>query len=103
MYFSSNVLFDKYLSQDKTSLAIAVQDGAGNGYIIEIPSIKITNGSRQAGGLNTDVVGDFEWQGFIDENEEISIRIARFPAVGTDLLFGSAAGISVVAGSATVS
>jgi len=103
VYFSSNALFDKYLGQIKTSLAIAVQDGAGNGYVIEIPSIKITNGSRQAGGLNADVVGDFEWQGCIDEDEQISIRIARFPVVGTDMLFGSVTGISVAAGDITTS
>lgn len=101
VYFNNNTLFDKYLNQDKTSLVIAVQDGVGNGYVIEIPSVKITNGSRQAGGLNTDVVGEFEWQGFIDESEEISIRIARFPAVGLDLLFGSASCISTAIGAVT--
>jgi len=102
VYFSSNALFDKYLDQTKTSLVVAVQDGIGNGYVIEIPSVMITNGSRQAGGLNTDVVGDFEWQAFVDADEGISICIVRFPAVDSDLLIGSVAGLSTVIGSITV-
>lgn len=81
LYLPNATLFDKYLNQDATSLAIGVTDGAGNGYIIEIPTMRITDGSRPAGGLNTDVVGSFEWQAYMDPTESISIRVTRFPVL----------------------
>lgn len=81
LYLPDEKLFDKYLNQDATSLAIGVTDGAGNGYIIEIPTMRITDGSRPAGGLNTDVVGTFEWQAYMDPTEGISVRITRFPVL----------------------
>ncbi|GAI86255.1 unnamed protein product, partial [marine sediment metagenome] len=81
LYLPSVTLFDKYLNQDPSSMAIGVTDGVGNGYIIEIPQLRITDGSRPAGGLNTDVVGTFSWQAYMDPSETISIRITRFPVL----------------------
>jgi len=81
LYLPNATLFDKYLNQTPSSFAIGVTDGSGNGYIIEIPTMRITNGSRPAGGLNTDVVGTFEWQAYMDPTEEISVRITRFPVL----------------------
>jgi len=43
--------------------------------------MRITDGTRPAGGLNTDVVGTFEWQAYMNPTEEISIRITRFPVI----------------------
>jgi len=81
LYLPDAALFDKYLDQTPSSLSIGVTDGAGNGYIIEIPTMRITDGTRPAGGLNTDVVGTFEWQAYMNPIEEISIRITRFPVI----------------------
>jgi len=81
LYLPDAALFDKYLDQTPSSLSIGVTDGVGNGYIIEIPTMRITDGSRPAGGLNTDVVGTFEWQAYMSPTEEISIRIARFRVI----------------------
>lgn len=81
LYLPDATLFDKYLDQTPSSLSFGVTDGAGNGYIIEIPTMRITDGTRPAGGLNTDVVGTFEWQAYMNPTEEISIRITRFPVI----------------------
>jgi len=79
VHLANATLFNKYLNQTVTSIAIGVRDTDGNGYIIELPSVKIINGTRLAGGLNTDVIGDFEFRAYMDSTEGISIRIARFP------------------------
>jgi len=79
IYFENHTLFNKYLNQDETSLSLVVEDNDGNIYVIDLPSIKITGGQRVAGGLNTDVIGDFEWKAFMNPDEEITIKIVRFP------------------------
>jgi len=81
LYLPDATFFDKYLDQTPSSLSFGVTDGAGNGYIVEIPTMRITDGTRPAGGLNTDVVGTFEWQAYMNPTEEISIRVTRFPVI----------------------
>lgn len=78
LHLETAALFNKYLQQTPTSIVLAVQDSAGNGYIIELPRVKIIDGTRSAGGLNTDVIGDFEFRAYMDPDELVSIRIARF-------------------------
>jgi len=92
-------LFDKYLDQDVTSIVLAVRDADGNGYVIELPSVKIIDGTRNAGGINTDVIGDFEFHAYMDATEKISIRIARFPV--SEYFEGSIAAVVILAGSLT--
>lgn len=78
LHLEDSVLFDKYLNQTVSSIVVAVQDVDGNGYIIELPAIKIIDATRAAGGINTDVIGSYEFSGYMDSDEEVSIRIARF-------------------------
>ena len=100
LHLLTAALYDKYLAQDVTSIVIAVQDTDGNGYVIELPSVKIIDGTRNAGGINTDVIGTFEYRAYMDATEKISIRIARFP-IAEDLE-GSMAVTSGVTGALTV-
>lgn len=87
-------LYDKYLDQDVTSIVMAFRDNAGNGYVIELPSVKLTSGTRVAGGLNTDVIGEFEFRAYMDSSEGITIRIARFQL--SEYFEGSVAAIAIV-------
>ncbi len=79
IHFTTAALYNKYLNQTRTSIAIGVRDVDGNGYIIDLPSVKIVNGTRSAGGINTDVIGEFEFSAIMDSTEEVTIRVARFP------------------------
>ena len=102
IHLANATLFNKYLDQDVTSIVIAVRDVAGNGYIIELPSVKIVDGTRAAGGLNTDVIGEFEFRAYMDATERISIRIARFSALFARFI-GSIAGVFGTSGALTIS
>ena len=93
-------LYNKYLNQTVTSIAMAFRDTVGNGYVLELPSVKITSGTRQAGGINTDVVGEFELRAYMDSTEGITIRIAKFPVA--DTFVSSVVGLAAVAGAMTV-
>lgn len=100
LHLANSTIFDKYLDQDTTSIVFAARDNDGNGYLIELPSVKIIDGTRNAGGINTDVIGSFEYRAFMDDSEEVSIRIARFPVMNT--LSGTIDAISSVTGALTV-
>lgn len=79
-YFQSKTLFDKYLNFGSTNIAQVFQDTAGNSYIIELPEIKFTDGTRVAGGINTDVMAEMSFSAFKDPTENITIRIVQFAA-----------------------
>lgn len=100
LYLTDSTFFDKYLDFTATSLGIAFIDNAGNGYVMEFPALKLTNGVRAAGGLNTDVVGEFDWKAYRDPDEGITIRVARFPILSGDLA-GSVIAIGGVLGDLT--
>lgn len=103
LHLENATLFNKYLNQNVTSIAIAVQDVDGNGYVIELPSVKLINATRNAGGLNTDVIGEFEFRAYMDASEAVSIRIARFTPSVLALFAGTVSATSTVTGSLTVS
>lgn len=79
-YLADSSLIDKYLNFTTSSLAVAIEDGAGNGMVVELPSVKYTNGARVAGGLNQDVIADMQWSAFKDATDARMIRVARFAA-----------------------
>ena len=101
LHMSDATLFNKYLNQDTTSIVFAARDVQGNGILIELPSVKIIDGQRNAGGINTDVIGTFEFRAFMDADELVSIRIARFSIM--ENFYGSVTAISSVTGALTVS
>ena len=81
-YYSDNATFDKYINFTDTSLAIIMEDGEStpNAMIIDLPSVKFTNGRRTAGGENSDIIATMDWEAFRNPTEDITIRIARFPS-----------------------
>lgn len=80
-YYESKTLYDKYLDFTSTSLAKVFEDKAGNGYVIDIPSVKVTDAARHAGaGLGDDFKVPCTWQAFRDATEGVTVRIVRFAA-----------------------
>ncbi len=78
-YYENKTLYDKALNMTASSVALCVQDDAGNGYVIEMPQLKFTDGKRISGSAETDVIADMSWEAYMDPTEGITIRIARFP------------------------
>ena len=80
-YYDSSALYDKYLDFVSTSLAQIFEDTAWNAYIVDVPTIKVTEGARHAGaGMGDDFKVPCSWQAFCDPIENITIRIVRFAA-----------------------
>lgn len=76
-YYGSKALMDKYLAFTATSLAFIVTKSSKS-YIIDFPRVKFSQGQRVAGGINTDVMGEMQYQAFRDPTENVTIRIQRF-------------------------
>lgn len=79
-YFESKTTMDKYRNMTATSLTIAIEDGDGNGYVIDMPRVKFTSGQQVAGGQSQDIIADLGFTAYMHATEEVTIRIARFPA-----------------------
>ncbi len=100
VYFETAALYDKFLAHQDTSIAVAVKDSQGSGYVIELPAVVITTGTRSAGGINTDVIGEFGYSAKLSATEGTTIRIARFPVMSN--LQGIVQATSTVTGALTV-
>lgn len=80
MYFTSKTLMDKYRAFTKTSLALVCEDNDGNGFVIDFPSIKFTDGNQNASGINTDVVANMEYTAYMDSTLGYTVRVTQFDA-----------------------
>jgi hypothetical protein len=78
MYFSTHALMDKYLNFTSTSLAIVISDGAGKSYVVEWPTIKFTDGTRVAGGINQDIMANMKFMAKVSPTEGITMRVTRW-------------------------
>jgi len=76
-YFQNEELYEAALRGDNTTLALGVTDGAGNGYLFEMPKIKFTNPSLNLGGKDSDVMVSLPFQAFFDQSKGYGISITR--------------------------
>lgn len=81
VYFQTSTLFQKFLDHVSTNLVFVLQSTfpTPQSYVIELPRVKVTNGERVAGGINTDVIALLDFESYMHESETVTIRIARFP------------------------
>jgi len=79
-YHINRDVIKKYLDDTEVSLAMVTKTGEGDGYVIEFPRVKLTDGSRNATGQNTDIMVPLTFESFRHASEGITCRIARFPA-----------------------
>lgn len=100
VYFTTVTLYNKFLAHTDTSLVLGVKDSQGSGYVIELPAVKITTGTRLAGGINTDVIGEFGFSAKVHSTEQTTIKISRFPVM--ENLAGSVQAVSAATAALTV-
>ena len=79
-YFSDGSLYDKYLNNTATSLSFKVTGNDGNSYTFTLPRIKLTQGTVQAGGIDQDVMAEFQIQALADPTDDETLQITRAAA-----------------------
>lgn len=78
-YFYSTAMIQEYLDFSECALAVGLTDADANTYIVDMPSVKFSDGKRAAGGINTDIMADMKFRAKRNPTEGITCRIARFP------------------------
>lgn len=79
VYFADATLYDRYLKNQEWNLTWAVQDAAGNRYEFSLPRVKATSAEVVAGGLDTDVTLDVDYQALYDSVAGYTIQIKKIP------------------------
>jgi hypothetical protein len=78
-YYESKTLFTKFLGQTATQLAIKFEDTAGNVYIIDMPAVKYSDGTRNAAGKNQDVIANLPFTAYKSSYGH-TMKICKSPA-----------------------
>ena len=85
MYFSSRVLYDKFLAATAHQFSFSLTIGS-DAYMFNFPSIKFTSGAILAEGNDGDVVANMDFQARRDPTLGFTFSLDRFSnAVGDDL------------------
>jgi hypothetical protein len=66
IYFADGALYDKFLNDTYTSLSLLTKDVAGNGYVISLPKVMLSNGKVDAGSKNSDLMATFDYTAYAD-------------------------------------
>lgn len=80
VYFSDGVLYDKFIANEDLSLSWSVKDREGNQYKFNLPRIKFSDGSVNAGSLDQDVELTLPYQAIYSAADGYTIEIERVPA-----------------------
>lgn len=79
VYFANGNMYDDFANDAYTSISLAVQDSAGNGYVITLPRVQLTSAKVQAGSKDADLMASFEYSAFADlSNATVALRKTIF-------------------------
>jgi hypothetical protein len=79
-YFTDKILYNKWLNETASILALCLRDTAGNGYVLDFPQVKYSAGKRSLTGPNGDVVADLGWTAYENPTESALMTVTRFAA-----------------------
>lgn len=77
VYFANANLYNKFVNNQSSSLAWAVQDGAGTGYGFTLPNVKFNEGNITGGSINSDLMVDISFTALLDAASGKVIMIDR--------------------------
>jgi len=66
VYLADGTMYDKFRNNTATSLSVRTVDGAGNGYIFQLPKVKYGDAKVNAGGMDNDVMLSMPFTALMD-------------------------------------
>ena len=78
--YEDSALFTLWEADTSTSLAIVMDDGLGNIYVLDLPNVQFTDAERVAGGESTDIVAAMQYRAHLHTGENIVARLSRITA-----------------------
>jgi hypothetical protein len=79
-YFANSDLYDKFVNNTTSSVAVVVKDPSNNGYAITVPAVEFSGATLTAGSLDQDIMVDLDFMGKIDTLSGKMILLDRFGA-----------------------
>lgn len=79
-YLEDETQLQDYLNFTETSLALVIEDGVGNAYIFDFPSVVPATGEDPTGGLDQDVIQRLSYEAFLDTTINATIGITKIAA-----------------------
>lgn len=76
-YYTGKTLIDKFLNRTQTALALVLTKGSKY-YVIDIPAVKFSSGSRNSGGINSDVMTEIGFQAILSSSDLVTARIVKW-------------------------
>jgi len=67
-YFADATMYNKFINNTETSVAIPVLDTSGNGYVLVFPRVKYTAGKVNSTGLDQDNMMSLDFQASMDND-----------------------------------
>jgi len=77
--FANEVLFNKYMNSTESAINVAIEDAAGNGYMVSFPAVVYTNGDIVGVGNDDQIIASMEWEAKMHATQGIMARIDRTP------------------------
>jgi hypothetical protein len=78
IHFESSTMYDKWLDETPSSLALCIVDLAANKYVFDFPQLRFTSGERNVTGPNGDVTANFGWTAYEHATESCQMSVNRW-------------------------
>lgn len=85
-YFADTTLLAKAIANTASALDFATRDAAGNGYLVDVPKMKLTSAQAVVPGIDQEVMVDLEYQGLKytpPSGSAYEMHLQRFELAGT--------------------
>lgn len=80
VFYDGKAELDKFLAKTATTLVAILEDAGGKAYIVELPNVEFTEGSRTIGGTDDDVMAEIAYQAIYDSTEGATVILHRIAA-----------------------
>jgi hypothetical protein len=77
VYLADGTLYDKFINNTASSISWSAVDGAGNGYVFQLPKIKFSDAKVTGGALNSDAMLSMPFTALMDPTTGKTIIIDR--------------------------
>jgi uncharacterized protein YceK len=77
VYLADGTLYDKFVTNTASSISWSAVDGAGNGYVFQLPKIKFSDAKVTGGALNSDAMLSIPFTALMDPVTGKTIIIDR--------------------------
>lgn len=79
-YLDDETLLQDYLNFTTTSLALVIEDVAGNAYVFDFPAVVPATGEDPTGGLDQDITQSLSYEAYLDATLGATIGITKIAA-----------------------